>query len=43
MTRLPAFGTVIAQALEDFDGERGIIKAMLRKFQNSGCAELTDC
>jgi hypothetical protein len=29
--RSPAFGTVIAQALEDFDGERGIIKAMIRK------------
>jgi hypothetical protein len=27
----PAFGTVIAQALEDLDGERGIIKAMIRK------------
>jgi hypothetical protein len=27
----PAFGTVIAQALEDFDGEQGIIKAMIRK------------
>jgi len=29
--RSPAFGTVIAQALEDFDGEQGIIKAMIRK------------
>jgi len=28
----PAFGTVIAQALEDLEGERGFIKAMLRKF-----------
>jgi hypothetical protein len=28
----PTFGTVIAQALEDFDGEQGIIKAMIRKF-----------
>lgn len=28
----PAPGTVIAQALEDFDGEQGIIKAMIRKF-----------
>ena len=28
----PAPGTVIAQALEDFDGDRGIIKAMIRKF-----------
>ena len=28
----PAPGTVIAQALEDFDGERGIIKAMIRKW-----------
>jgi hypothetical protein len=27
----PAFGTVIAQALEDFGGEAGIIKAMIRK------------
>jgi hypothetical protein len=27
----PIFGTVIAQALEDFDGERGLIKAMIRK------------
>ena len=27
----PTFGTVIAQALEDFDGEQGIIKAMIRK------------
>jgi len=23
--------TVIAQALEDFDGERGLVKAMIRK------------
>ncbi len=28
----PAPGTVIAQALEDFDAEKGIIKAMIRKF-----------
>ncbi len=28
----PAPGTVIAQALEDFEGEKGIIKAMIRKF-----------
>jgi len=28
----PEFGTVIAQALEDFEGEKGIIKAMIRKF-----------
>jgi hypothetical protein len=28
----PAFGTVIAQALEDSDGEQGVIKAMIRKF-----------
>ena len=28
----PRAGTVIAQALQDFDGERGIIKAMIRKF-----------
>lgn len=28
----PALGTVIAQALEDFDGERGFVKAMIRKF-----------
>ena len=28
----PAPGTVIAQALEDFDGERGIVKAMIRKW-----------
>lgn len=27
----PAFGTVIAQALEDLKGERGLIKAMIRK------------
>ena len=27
----PSFGSVIAQALEDFSGERGIIKAMIRK------------
>ncbi len=27
----PTFGIVIAQALEDFDGERGLIKAMIRK------------
>lgn len=27
----PTFGIVIAQALEDFDGEKGIIKAMIRK------------
>jgi len=28
----PAPGAVIAQALEDFEGEKGIIKAMIRKF-----------
>ncbi len=28
----PAFGTVIAQALEDLEGEQGLIKAMIRKF-----------
>lgn len=28
----PIPGTVIAQALEDFDGEKGMIKAMIRKF-----------
>lgn len=28
----PMSGSVIAQALEDFDGERGIIKAMIRKW-----------
>ena len=28
----PTPGTVIAQALEDFEGEKGIIKAMIRKF-----------
>ena len=28
----PAPGTVIAQALEDFEGEQGIIKAMIRKW-----------
>ena len=27
----PEFGTVIAQALEGFEGEKGIIKAMIRK------------
>ena len=28
----PAPGTVIAQALEDFNGEQGVIKAMIRKW-----------
>ena len=28
----PRSGAVIAQALEDFDGEQGLIKAMIRKF-----------
>jgi len=28
----PRPGTVIAQALEGFDGERGLVKAMIRKF-----------
>ena len=28
----PTAGTVIAPALEDFVGEKGIIKAMIRKF-----------
>ena len=28
----PKPGTVIAQALEDFDGEQGVIKAMIRKW-----------
>ena len=28
----PRPGTVIAQALESFEGERGMIKAMIRKF-----------
>ncbi len=28
----PVSGSVIAQALEDFDEERGVIKAMIRKF-----------
>jgi hypothetical protein len=28
----PAPGAVIAQALADFDGERGVVKAMIRKF-----------
>ena len=28
----PLPGTVIAQALEDFNGERGLIKAMIRKW-----------
>ena len=28
----PAPGAAIAQALEDFEGERGLIKAMIRKF-----------
>jgi hypothetical protein len=28
----PAPGAVIAQALEDLDGERGLIRAMIRKF-----------
>jgi hypothetical protein len=27
----PGFGTVIAQALEDLEGERGLVKAMIRK------------
>jgi len=30
-THQPAFGTVIGQALEDFDGGRGLIRAMIRK------------
>lgn len=30
-THSPTFGTVIAQALEDFTGEKGLIKAMIRK------------
>ncbi len=30
--RSPAFGTVIAQALEDFIGGQGLIRAMIRKF-----------
>ncbi len=30
-TSTPTFGTVIAQALENFDGDRGLIKAMIRK------------
>ena len=30
-TDRPTFGIVIAQALEDFEGERGLIKAMIRK------------
>jgi len=29
--RNPTFGVVIAQALESFAGEKGIIKAMIRK------------
>ena len=28
----PQPGSVIAQALEDFEGEMGLIKAMIRKF-----------
>ena len=28
----PTSGSVIAQALEDFDGEQGIVKAMIRKW-----------
>ena len=28
----PVSGSVIAQALVDFDGERGVIKAMIRKW-----------
>jgi hypothetical protein len=28
----PAFGTVIAQALEDLEGGKGLVKAMIRKF-----------
>jgi hypothetical protein len=28
----PVSGSVIAQALEDFEGGRGLIKAMIRKF-----------
>jgi hypothetical protein len=27
----PRFGIVIAQALESLDGERGVLKAMIRK------------
>jgi hypothetical protein len=30
-SRAPAFGIVIAQALESFDGDKGVIKAMIRK------------
>ncbi len=30
-THTPSFGIVIAQALESFDGEQGLIKAMIRK------------
>ncbi len=30
-SKSPTFGVVIAQALESFTGERGIIKAMIRK------------
>jgi len=30
-TRTPSFGIVIAQALESFDGDQGLIKAMIRK------------
>lgn len=30
-TNNPEFGIVIAQALEDFNGGRGVIKAMIRK------------
>lgn len=28
----PPSGAVIAQALESFEGERGLVKAMIRKF-----------
>jgi hypothetical protein len=28
----PRSGSVIAQALENFSGERGVIKAMIRKW-----------
>jgi hypothetical protein len=30
-TRTPSFGIVIAQALESFDGDQGLITAMIRK------------
>ncbi len=34
VNNVPVPGAVIAQALDDFDGERGLVRAMIRKFQH---------